>query len=88
LFYDRKAQPYFVSIAARAAPDFRSPDPDCALITVEDGRTRTLRPPSPLKTANDCSHKTAWESAAGTALLTPLDVEREIYAGTSPMRRR
>ena len=88
LFYDRKAQPYFVSIAARAAPDFRTPDPDCALITVEDGRTRTLHPPSPLKTANDCSHKTAWESAAGTALLTPPEVEREIYAGASLMRRR
>jgi len=87
-FYDRKAQPYFVSIAARAAPDFRAPDPDCGLITVENGRTRILHPPSPLATANDCSRKTAWESAAGTALPTPLEVEREIYAGQSLVRRR
>jgi hypothetical protein len=88
LFYDRKAQPYFVSIAARAAPDFRAPDPDCALIVVENGRTRTLRPPAPLATANDCSLKTAWESAAGTTLSTHHDVEREITAAASPIRRR
>jgi len=87
-FYDRQARPYFVSIAARAAPDFRAPDPDCALITVENGRTRTLRPPSPLATAHDCLLKTVWEAAARTALLTPLEVEREIYAGASPVRRR
>jgi len=55
---------------------------------VENGRTRTLRPPSPLATAHDCLLKTVWEAAARTALLTPLEVEREIYAGASPVRRR
>ena len=88
LFYDRKARPYFVSIATRAASDFRAPDPDCTLVVVESGGTRILRPPSPLATANDCARKSAWESAAGTNLLTSSDIEREIAAGASPMRRR
>lgn len=88
LFYDRKAQPYFVSIAARAAPDFRAPDPGCALLVVEDGQVRTVRPLSPLATANDCTRKATWQEATGTVLLTTQDVEREIAGGTSPMRRR
>jgi len=88
LFYDRKGQPYFVSIAARAAPDFQAPDPDCALISVENGRTRIVHPPAPLATANDCTLKASWQQAAGVTLLTTTDVEREIAAGPSAMRRR
>jgi hypothetical protein len=88
LFYDRKAQPYFVSIAARAAPDFRSPRPG---LRPDHGGRRPNAHPASAVAAEDRQRlfpQTAWESAAGTALLTPLDVEREIYAGTSPMRRR
>ena len=88
MFYDRAARPYFVSIAARAAPDDRANDPDCALVAVENGGTRIVRPPAPLATANDCTRKSAWEGAAGTALLTTPEVERELAAGPSLVRRR
>ena len=87
-FYDRKAQPYFISIAARAAPDSRAPDPDCALVVVENAGTRLLHPPAPLGTANDCSRKDVWEGVAGTALLTTNEIERELAASPSGPRRR
>ena len=88
LFYDRKAQPYFVDIAAGATSSLQSPDPDCALLVVENGQVRTVRPLSPPATALDCTRKATWQEATGTTLLTTQDVEREIAGGTSPMRRR
>ena len=73
---------------ARAAPDFRAPDPDCALVVVDGEAVRVVRPPAPLGIADDCAQKAAWEGVAGPALLTTTEVERELAAAPSGVRRR
>ena len=78
LFYDRKAPPYFVSIAARAAPDFRALSRTAPSLLVENAARGSRRPTAPL--ARRRLLRSRRGKRRGTALLTTIEVERELAA--------